>query len=649
MLSKMSKNMGAHRLYSLHAKRAAASRSVHSSVQRKDTYTTEGAATEPALMTNSEAFVEALAAQKVDTTFGIVGSAFMDSLDIFPSAGIRFVSVQHEQNAAHMADGYARVSGKTGVCIAQNGPGITNFVTGVAAAYWAHTPIVAITPEAGTATKGLGGFQETDQLPLFEGITKEQVHVCNPNRMAEMTSYAFDAAQRDNGPVQLNIPRDYYYGESVTTIPRPNVLERSAGGEASLAQAAELIRNAKNPVILAGGGVVAAKGGVDAAVALADFLQAPVCTTYLHNDAFPANNKLWCGPLGYCGHKTAMNTIKDADVVIALGTRLGPFGTNPQYGIDYWPKNAKLIQVEVDPKRVGRVKPLTDGDVGICGDAGLAAKNILAKLSSGAAPQCQSNVTERLQKVESHRVAWEAEMEQLGQANQFAADAEPGRLVPRQVLRELEKAMPENAMVATDIGNSCSVSNGYLRFNQPRSYLAAMTFGNCGYAFPAAMGAKVACPDRPAVAYVGDGAWGMSLNEVLTCVREGIPTTAVVFNNRQWGAEKKNQVLWFGDRYVGTNLQHPETGFAGIARSMGAEGVTITNIDEVGDALRAATEAQKDGKTTIVEVCTTRELGDPFRRDAMVLPQRHLAKYQSTNREAESETQQPVDLGVVAK
>lgn len=232
------------------------------------------------------------------------------------------------------------------------------------------------------------------------------------------------------------------------------------------------------------------------------------------------------------------------------------------------------------------------------------------------------------------------------ESNQSAADAEPGRMVPRKVLRELEKAMPENAMVATDIGNSCSVSNGFLKFKEPRTYFAAMTFGNCGYAFPAVMGAKVACPERPAVAYVGDGAWGMSLNETLTCIREDIPTTVVVFNNRQWGAEKKNQVLWFGDRYVGVQLEHPDGGFAGIAKAMGAEGVQCKHVDEVGPALKAACDAQmKDRKTTIVEVMTSRELGDPFRRDAMKLPQRKLAKYQATNESAESATQQPIDLG----
>ena len=626
------------------SRRAIAARRLLSSNAGSD-YTIEKAHTTPTLMTHSEAFVETMVANGVDTTFGVVGSAFMDALDLFPLAGIRFISVQHEQNAAHMADGYARVSGNTGVCIAQNGPGITNFVTGIAAAYWAHSPVVAITPEAGTMTKGHGGFQEVEQLPIFETITKEQVHVNNPNRMAELTGLAFHAAQRENGPVQLNIPRDYFYGQSETTIPRAYKIEASAGGEDSLALAAAKLHKAKNPVILVGGGTVMSEGGVEAARALAEHLNAPVATTYLHNDAFPSDHPLWCGPLGYQGHKTAMHAISESDCVLALGTRLGPFGTNPQYGFDYWPSSADIIQVEIDPKRVGHVKPLGENDVGICGDANKAATRLLQLIRETSGPAAsEASTEERLARMNGHREAWEAELLEMATANQFAADAEPGRMVPRQVLRELEKAMPEDAMVSTDIGNSCSVSNSYLRFKEPRSFLAAMTFGNCGYAFPAAMGAKVARPDRPAVAYVGDGAWGMSLNEVLTCVRSEIPTTAVVFNNRQWGAEKKNQVLWFGDRYVGVNLWNPDTGFAGISKAMGAEGIQVSHVDEVGDALRQATAAQSEGKTTVVEVMTTRELGDPFRRDAMKLPSRLLNKYQSTNEEAESATQQPVDL-----
>src|SRR4051812_21144967 len=238
-------------------------------------------------MTPSEAFVETLVAQGVKNVFGIVGSAYMDALDLFPLAGIRFISVAHEQGAGHMADGYARVSGRHGVCIAQNGPGITNFVTSIAAAYWAHSPVVMITPETGSMTLGLGGFQETEQLPIFSKITKFQAHVNNKARMAELTSRAFDRAVLEMGPTQVNIPRDFFYGDIECEIPRPLAIERGAGGERSLDAAVELLANAQFPVVLAGGGIVMGDAQADA-IALAELLQAPVASSYLHNDSFPA-------------------------------------------------------------------------------------------------------------------------------------------------------------------------------------------------------------------------------------------------------------------------------------------------------------------------------------------------------------------------
>src|SRR5689334_16090062 len=247
-------------------------------------------------MTPSEAFVETLVANGVKEVFGIVGSAYMDALDLFPLAGIRFISVAHEQGAGHMADGYSRVSGRHGVCIAQNGPGITNFVTAVAAAYWAHSPVVVVTPETGSMTLGLGGFQETEQLPIFSKITKYQAHVNNKARMAELTARAFDRAMLELGPTQLNIPRDFFYGDIECEIQKPLAIERGAGGERSLDEAAELLAAAQFPVILAGGGIIMADAQADA-IALAEALQAPVCTSYLHNDAFPATHALWCGPL----------------------------------------------------------------------------------------------------------------------------------------------------------------------------------------------------------------------------------------------------------------------------------------------------------------------------------------------------------------
>ncbi len=578
-------------------------------------------------MTASEAFVETLVAHGVKNVFGIVGSAYMDALDLFPLAGIRFISVAHEQGGGHMADGFSRVSGQPGVCIAQNGPGITNFVTSVAAAYWAHSPVVCITPETGSMTLGLGGFQETDQLPIFSKITKFQAHVNNRARMAELTGRAFDRALLEMGPTQLNIPRDFFYGDVECEIPRPINIERGAGGEQSLDAAAALLAAAKFPVILAGGGIV--MGGAQAdAIALAELLQAPVACSYLHNDSFPARHPLWVGPLGYQGSKAAMKLIAKADVVLALGTRLGPFGTLPQHGIDYWPKSAKVIQIDADAKMLGLVKQIS---VGICGDAGAAARALVARLA-GKALACQANKAQRLADVEAEKKSWEGELDGWAhEKDQWSLEIAKNTALmhPRQMLRELERAMPAGAMVSTDIGNICSVSNSYLRFDQPRSMFAAMSFGNCGYAFPTIVGAKVAAPDRPAIAYVGDGAWGMSFGELQTCVRENIPVTAIVFNNGQWGAEKKNHVDFYENRFIGVNLDK-QPSWAAVARAMGAEGHRIEKIGDVGAALKAACAAQQEGKTTVLEMMVTAELGDPFRRDALSLPVRHLAKYQST-------------------
>jgi sulfoacetaldehyde acetyltransferase len=580
-------------------------------------------------MTPSEALVETLVANGVTDIFGIMGSAFMDAMDIFAPAGIRFIPVVHEQGAAHMADGYSRASGRHGVVVGQNGPGISNCVTAIAAAYWAHSPVVIITPEAGTMSMGLGGFQEANQLPMFEEFTKYQAHVNNPARMAELAGRCFDRAMLEMGPTQLNIPRDFFYGEITTEIPRPQRVERGPGGGASLDEAARLLASAEFPVLIAGGGVVMGDA-VEEAKALAERLGCPVVNSYQHNDSFPASHPLWCGPLGYQGSKAGMKLLARADVVIALGTRLGPFGTLPQHGLDYWPTDAKVIQIDADPKMLGLVKKIT---VGICGDAGQAAAALTARLQ-GMTLACDATREQRAAAISEEKAAWEAELnEWTHERDPYSldmiaeAEAEEGNwLHPRQVLRELERALPPDVMVSTDIGNINSVAHSYLRFERPRSLFAPMSFGNCGYSLPTMIGAKVAAPDRPAVAYAGDGAWGMSMGEVMTCVRHDIPVTAVVFHNRQWGAEKKNQVDFYGRRFVAADLESKS--FAGIAQAMGAEGVVVDQLGEVGPALSKAIDAQMhDGKTTVIEIMCTRELGDPFRKDALRKPVRLLDKY----------------------
>ena len=580
--------------------------------------------TQPQKMGPSEALVETLAANGVTHVFGIVGSAFMDALDIFPAAGIQFVPVAHEQGAIHMADGYARASGRHGVCIAQNGPGVTNFVTGVAAAYWAHSPVVFITPETGSMTMGLGGFQETEQLPIFSKITKYQGHVNNPRRMAEIAARCFDRAMLEAGPAQLNIPRDFFYGDIEASIAKPMLLRHGPGDAAALDAAAELLCGASFPVIVAGGGVITA-GATAEAIELADLLGAAVCNSYLHNDSFPASHPLAAGPLGYQGSKAAMKLIAQADVVLALGTRLGPFGTLPQHGLDYWPKQAKIIQIDSDPRMLGLVKPIS---VGIQADARAAASALMARLKERRLTGAASR-SARLARIAAEKTTWEAELRDWTHerdAYSLEVAANSRRMHPREVLRALEQAMPADAMVSTDIGNICSVANSYLRFERPRSMFAAMSFGNCGYAFPVICGAKLASPERPAFAYVGDGAWGISFNELLTCMREKIGVTVIVFNNEQWGAEKKNHVDFYSRRYQGVNLQNPS--WAAVARAFGCDGVSLERLADVAPALRAAAAAQSAGKTTVLEVMVTQELGDPFRRDALSKPVRHLAKYQ---------------------
>ena len=564
-------------------------------------------------MTPSEALVETLVAHGVKHVFGIVGSAMLDFLDILEPAGIRFVGVQHEQAAAHMADGYFRSSGKHGVCIGQNGPGVSNLVTGIAAAYWAHSAVLCITPEAGTSTQGLGGFQEIQQLPFFEKITKYQAHVARPDRIAELAGRCLDFALSERGPTQLNIPRDLFYAEIDIQIPNPRSQIDSVGAPESIARATELIAQSKFPVILAGGGVISGAAEVEVRT-LAEFLSAPVVTQYLHNDAFAADHALMCGPIGYQGSKAAMEILSSADLVVAIGSRLGPFGKVMQYDLDYWPKAAKFIQIDVDHRMLGLTQEVA---VPICGGAKQStAALLLALQNQDRTIAALENTGDRLARVARAKDAWQRLLDT------WTGQGPEGAITPRRALREIAKALPRNAIVSTDVGNIASTASSYLAFETPRSFLAAMSWGNCGCAFPTAMGAKVAKPDRPVVAIVGDGAWGMSLAEALTCVREGIPVVALVLNNRQWGAEKRNQMDFFVGRPTGTILR--DTNFANVAEAMGASAVRIEGLDQIGDALRQATHADR---VTVIDIPVTSDLVEPFRRDALKRPVRKLPKY----------------------
>jgi len=573
-------------------------------------------------MTTEEAFVKTLQMHGIEHAFGIIGSAMMPVSDIFEKAGISFWDCAHEGSGGMMADGYTRATGKMSMMIAQNGPGITNFVTPVKTAYWNHTPLLLVTPQAANKTIGQGGFQEVEQMALFQDMVCYQEEVRDPSRIAEVLDRVIANAHRFSAPAQINIPRDMF--TQVVDIDLPTMIdfELPSGGEMAIAEAAKLLSSAKSPVILNGAGVVLAAGGIAASMALAERLDAPVCCGYQHNDAFPGSHPLFAGPLGYNGSKAGMQLIKDADVVLALGTRLNPFSTLPGYGIDYWPKNAKIIQVELKPERIGLTKAVT---VGIVGDAAKVANGILAQLSADAG---DSDRAARKARIASTKAAWDIELAAMTNEeddpgttwNERARAAKPEWLSPRMVWRAIDSVMPKDAIISSDIGNNCAIGNAYPTFEEGRKYLAPGLFGPCGYGLPAVVGAKIGCPDTPVIGFSGDGAFGIAVTELTAIGRDEWPAvTMIVFRNYQWGAEKRNSTLWFDDNFVGTELDE-NVNYAGIANACGLIGVQARTMDEVSSALSQALADQAAGKTTLIEILINQELGDPFRRDAMKNP-----------------------------
>jgi sulfoacetaldehyde acetyltransferase len=572
-------------------------------------------------MTTEEAFVKVLQMHGIEHAFGIIGSAFMPISDIFPKAGITFWDVAHETNGGLIADGYTRATGKMSMVIAQNGPGVTGLVTPIKTAYWNHTPLLLVTPQAANKTMGQGGFQEVEQMNLFKDMVCYQEEVRDASRMAEVLNRVIEKAIRGSAPAQINIPRDYWTQVIDIDLPPIVRLEKQAGGAEAINKAAKLLSNAKFPVILSGAGVVIG-GAIEDCKKLAEKLDAPVCSGYQHNDSFPGSHPLAVGPLGYNGSKAAMELISKADVVLALGTRLNPFSTLPGYGIDYWPKEANIIQVDMNSDRIGLTKKVT---VGICGDAKLVSQQLLSKLSSEAG---NINREKRKNLIHQTKSAWLQKLSSLDHEdddegtvwNKEARERDKERMSPRQAWRAIQDGMPGDVIISSDIGNNCAIGNAYPTFEKGRKYLAPGLFGPCGYGFPSILGAKIGCPEIPVIGFAGDGAFGISMNEMSSCARKEWPAiTMVIFRNYQWGAEKRNSILWFDDNFVGTELD-PELSYAKVADACGLKGTTVRTMKETTEAIKKSCDDQKKDITTFIEIILNQELGEPFRRDAMKKP-----------------------------
>ena len=572
-------------------------------------------------MTTEEAFIKVLQKHGIQHAFGIIGSAFMPISDLFPKAGITFWDVAHETNGGIVADGYTRATGKMSMCIAQNGPGITNFVTPIKTAYWNHTPLLLVTPQAANKTIGQGGFQEVEQMALFKDMVCYQEEVRDPSRIAEVLNRVISKAFRGSAPAQINVPRDMWTQVIDIEIPTIINFERPAGGNEAILKASELLSNAKFPVILSGAGVVLGDA-IEECKLLAERLDAPVACGYQHNDSFPGNHRLAVGPLGYNGSKAAMELISKADVVLALGTRLNPFSTLPCYGIDYWPTEASVIQVDINSDRIGLTKKVT---VGICGDSKLVTQQLINNLSPSAGDNGRDD---RKALVHQTKSSWLQTLSSMDHEDDdpgttWNADSrkrDSDRMSPRMAWRAIQAALPREAIISSDIGNNCAIGNAYPTFDEGRKYLAPGLFGPCGYGFPSVLGAKIGCPSIPVVGFAGDGAFGISMNEMTSCAREEWPAiTMVIFRNYQWGAEKRNSILWYDNNFVGTELD-PKLSYAKVAEGCGLKGVIVRTMEELTQNLRKACEDQDRGITTFIEVILNQELGEPFRRDAMKKP-----------------------------
>jgi sulfoacetaldehyde acetyltransferase len=482
--------------------------------------------------------------------------------------------------------------------------------------------LLLVTPQAANKTIGQGGFQEVEQMALFEDMVAYQEEVRDPSRVAEVLNRVILNAKRMSAPAQINMPRDYWTQVIDIDLPEMVTFELPRGGDTALQQAADLLSSAKTPVILNGAGVILANG-INESIKLAERLDAPVCVGYQHNDAFPGSHPLFAGPLGYNGSKAGMELISKADVVLCLGTRLNPFSTLPGYGIDYWPKDAKIIQVDINPDRIGLTKKVT---VGIIGDAKNVASALLEKLSDTAG---DSGRTERKATIAQTKSAWAQQLSSMDHEdddpgttwNQRARASKPEWLSPRKAWRAIQSALPKEAIISSDIGNNCAIGNAYPSFEDGRKYLAPGLFGPCGYGLPSIVGAKIGCPDVPVVGFAGDGAFGIAVTELTAIGREEWPAvTMIVFRNYQWGAEKRNSTLWYEDNFIGTELDD-KVSYAGIAQACGLQGVQARTMDELTAALHTAVEDQmKHGKTTLIEAMINQELGEPFRRDAMKAP-----------------------------
>ena len=532
-------------------------------------------------MTGAKALVEALKRQKVEVIFGIPGGAIMPVYDVlYDTEEIRHVLMRHEQCAAHAADGYARASGRVGVCMATSGPGATNLVTGIANAYMDSSPVVAFTGQVPRAYIGKDAFQETDIIGITTPITKYNFQASRPSDIPWMVRAAFYIASTGRpGPVLIDLPKDVQTGAGDMEFdddveirgykpnyePHPLQIER----------AADLLANAEKPVIIAGGGVISAAASREL-IMLAELLQAPVATTLMGKGCIPEDHPLSLGLLGMHGTVTSNLTVPEADVLLAVGMR---FSDRTTGNVEKFCPDAKIIHIDIDTAEIGKnIEP----HIPIVADAKRALKALYDRL------------IKKLKRRE--RSKWMSRIAELKKQHEEMSE-KPG-LSPPRLMKELRKILPTDAIITTEVGQNQMWAALYLKAYKPRTFISSGGLGTMGFGFPASLGAKVACPDVPVVDIAGDGSFLMTEQDLASSVKEKIPVIVIILDNRYLGMVAQWQRLFYDRRYSATHLgETPD--FVKLAEAFGAQGTYVGSISEFR---RAVKKAMKSDVTTVIDV-----------------------------------------------
>jgi len=521
------------------------------------------------MKTGAHVLIDCLKAEGVDTIFGYPGGAVLPIYDVLYDADLRHILTRHEQGAAHAADGYARASGRPGVCLATSGPGATNLVTGIANAYMDSVPMIAITGQVATPLLGRDSFQEADITGITMPITKHNYIVKDVSELSRTIHEAFYIATTGRpGPVLIDMPKDVSAGPAECVDPGvvtlPGYHPRLEPDAAQVARAVKAIEEAERPVLYAGGGVVSGSAHAEL-LALAELLLAPVSTTLMGLGGFPGEHPLAVGMLGMHGSKAANYAICDCDLLIGVGVR---FDDRVIGKMDEFAPRATIIHIDIDPAEIGKNVGV---DIPVVGDVKTSLGRILAQLKPRLDERWRDTIA-----------AWKKE---------YPFTFEPNdRIKPQEVIREIYAVTGGNARITTEVGQHQMWAAQYFTYSRPRTFITSGGLGTMGFGLPAAIGVQVACPEETVIDIAGDGSIQMNIQEMQTAVNYNLPVKVAIMNNGYLGMVRQWQELFHNQRYSYTELQNPD--FVKLAEAYGATGLRITKKSEIRPALEEALRIQ---------------------------------------------------------